>query len=430
MRRPRLFYGWYIVAVAVVGQFVSAGVQAYGIGVFLKPMTEDLDWSRQSFSTVQTVTVAVGGIVALFLGGIIDRRGPRVLMLIGGIITGGSLVATSFVTELWQFYLLRGVGQAIGLAMVGNLVVNVTVSKWFVARRGMAVAIASIGISLGGVIMTPLVTWWVDSFGWERAWVLLGFMVWLLVLPSAFIMRRTPEDHGMMPDGMSVEEARAYAAQTRRASAATEVQWTRQQAIRTLTLWLIILGYGSATLGLGALLFHMIPFLTDSGFSEGEAAFLFAVFSWSALLCKFVWGPLMDRYHARTLSALGFAISAASIAALVAAGETGGTVAVMVALIAYGFGIGGIAPLQETVWASYFGRAHLGEIRAVAMPFTILFSAGGPLLGGFLFDQTGSYNSAFAVFAAFSGLAFLALMVARAPRLDEQSPAIPPPATA
>ncbi|MGK2966289.1 MAG: MFS transporter [Tepidiformaceae bacterium] len=425
LRRAPFFYGWFIVAVAVIGQFISAGTQAYAIGAFLKPMTADLGWSRESFSLVQTIGVGVGGVVGLFIGGFIDRRGPRLLMFIGGILTGATVMLTSQVTELWQFYLVRGVGQALGLALVGNLVVNVTVAKWFVVRRGMAVAIASIGISLGGVIMTPLVTWWVETYDWQTAWILLGILIWVLSLPSALIMRRSPEDMGLLPDGMSAEEAVAYSAKTKRASATSEVQWTRAQAVRTKALWLIIVGYGSATLGLGALLFHMLSFLTDAGFTSGKAAFLFAVFSWAALLCKFVWGPLMDRFHARSLSALGFGISAISIAALVGAGRAESEPLMVMALIVYGFGIGGIAPLQETVWASYFGRAHLGEIRAVAMPFTIVFSAGGPFLGGALFDRTGTYDTAFFIFAAFSGLAFLMLLIARAPSLPPSEPVAP-----
>ena len=421
-RRPVVFYGWYIVAAALIGQFISAGTQAYAVGAFLKPMISDLGWSREEFSLVQTISVTVGGLLGFVIGGMIDRRGPRLLMFIGGIVTGITVMLTSQVHELWQFYLIRGVGQAIGLAMVGNLVVNVTVAKWFVVRRGMAVAIASLGISLGGVIMTPLVTWWVDAYGWRTAWVLLGILIWVLALPSALIMRRTPEDVGLLPDGLTRDEAAKYSARTKRASAVSEVQWSRRDALHTSAIWLIIVGYGSATLGLGALLFHMIPFLTDSGVSRATAALLFAVFSWSALLCKFIWGPLMDRFHARSLSAFGFAISAISIAALVMAGESGSGLFMAFALIAYGFGIGGIAPLQETVWASYFGRAHLGQIRAVAMPFTIFFSAGGPFLGGALFDRTGSYNSAFLIFSAFSALAFVALLIARTPAMPVASP--------
>src|SRR5690606_15498312 len=100
------------------------------------------------------------------VGGLIDRRGPRPLMLIGGVISGACLIGTSAVHELWQFYLVRGLGQTVGMALVGNLVVNVTIVRWFVVRRGMAVAVASLGISLGGVLVAPLMAWGIESVGW------------------------------------------------------------------------------------------------------------------------------------------------------------------------------------------------------------------------------------------------------------------------
>ena len=422
--RGPLFYGWVIVGIALVAQFLSAGAQLYSIGVFTKPMSDDLGWSRQDLSLVQSVITAVGGILAIFLGAQIDKRGPRLLMFAGGIIAGAATAATSLVDSYWQFFVLRGIGQAIGFALIGSLVVNVTLAKWLVVRRGMAVAIASLGISLGGVIMTPLVTWWVDSFGWRPAWALMGALLLVVSLPSALLMRKSPEDYGMLPDGMSKKEADDFAARTNRATATSEVQWTRAQAVRVPATWLIILGYGSATMGIYALIFHLVPFLTDSGFSSGKAALLFGVFAWAALLCKPVWGTLMDRVQARYLSILGFSLAALALGGIIAAGDRESVVWMVIALGIYGFAVGGILPLQETVWAGYFGRLHLGSIRAVGMPFTIFFGASGPFVGGALFELTGNYDSAFVTFAGFSVVAVVALLLARPPR----HPGTPEPA--
>jgi sugar phosphate permease len=279
----------------------------------------------------------------------------------------------------------------------------------------MAISIASAGVSLGGVVMAPLVAMWVDAYGWRTSWVLLGVVVWLLVLPSSLIMRKSPEDFGLRPDGMTVEQAAAHSAAKKRASAVSEVQWTRPEAVRTRTIWFVIIAYGTANVGLGALMLHMIPFLTDNGFSRGTAAFLFSIQAWSALLSKPLWGMLMDRFHARFLSAVGFVIAAVSIVALLLAARAGSELMVMAVLTVYGLGIGGTVPLQETVWASYFGRMHLGEIRSVAMPFSIIFSAGGPLLAGFLYDHTGNYVAAFSTFAAFSVVGLVFILLARPP---------------
>jgi MFS family permease len=194
------------------------------------------------------------------------------------------------------------------------------------------------------------------------------------------------------------------------------VQWTRRDAVRTVTIWLVIFAYGIANIGLGAMLLHMVPFLTDHGMSTGQAALLFSVQSWAALLSKPLWGALMDRFHARFLSALGFIISAVCIAALLRAAPLQNFWLLAGVLVMYGFGIGGTVPLQETVWASYFGRRHLGSIRSVAVPFSIIFSAGGPLLAGVLYDRSGSYVSAFSLFAACSVLGCMLVLLARPPR--------------
>jgi sugar phosphate permease len=281
---------------------------------------------------------------------------------------------------------------------------------------------------MGGVLMAPLASWWVEQYGWQTAWVLTGILVWVAIIPAALVIRRSPEEAGLMPDGMSAEDAEAYAATHGRASAVSEVQWTREEAVRTPAIWLVIFAYGIANIGLMAMLLHLFPFLTDKGYSRATAAGLFSVMSWSALLSKALWGMLMDRYHARILSAVGFAISGLAILALlVVAGQS--EILSVVVLAAYGLGVGGTVPLQETVWASYFGRTHLGRIRAVAMPFSIVFGAGGPLLAGILYDSTGSYNVAFVLFAVFSGIGLALILLARPPlREQAEGDVLPPPA--
>ncbi len=349
--RPQIFYGWYIVAIALVAQFVAVGTQTYASTAFLKPMNADLGWTRSEFSAVQTVATVVMGVFGFAVGMVIDRRGPRLLMFAGGIICGAALIATSQVNNLWEFYLARGVAQTVGATMLGSLVVNVTVAKWFVTKRGMAIAIASAGVSLGGVLMTPVVIAVISAYGWRDAWVFLGVLVWVLILPSAFIMRRAPEDQGLLPDGRI---RGAPLVPSRRPSLATEAQWTREEAVRTPTLWLLISAYGIANVGIGAMLLHLIPFLTDHGWSTGRAAWLYSIQAWAALVSKPLWGALMDRFHPRYLSALGFLLAAGAVVAILGAVHSSSWWPVAGALALWGLGVGGAIPLQETIWANYF----------------------------------------------------------------------------
>jgi MFS transporter, OFA family, oxalate/formate antiporter len=420
-RIGRAYYGWYIVIAAVVAQFVAVGIQNYASGVFLKPMAGDLGWSREDYANAQTIGTFVTGGLGFFIGGLIDRRGPRRLMLLGALVSGLSVIGLSRVQELWHFYLLRGLGVAAGSMCIGNMVVNVTVSKWFVRRRGIAVAFAAMGVSLAGVVLTPVAQLLVDNFGWRQGWVIIGVGVWVLILPTAFVMRRAPEDYGLHPDGDAPLTPVSGTASA--LSLVDEDHWTRHEAVRTAALWLLIISFGIANTGLGSLIIHLIPFLTDAGFSTSSAAILFSIHAWGAFLCKPVWGLLMGHTHARYLSAVSFLMSATAVVGLLVSADRQAWIPCAGFLFLWGLGIGGAIPLQETVWASYYGRRHLGKIRAVAMPFTIIFSAMGPKLAANLYDRSGSYTTAFLLFTSFWLLGAVLILLARQPQRRPVQPA-------
>ena len=132
IRVPRFYFGYYIVGAAFIAQFVAVGAQNYVVGVFLKPMTDDLSWTRAEFTAARSIGQVAMIFVAFFIGSHVDRHGGRRLMIIGGVILGASLFALSFVQELWQWLVLNGLVLTAGSAMVGNLVVHITLSKGFV----------------------------------------------------------------------------------------------------------------------------------------------------------------------------------------------------------------------------------------------------------------------------------------------------------
>ncbi|HJM76429.1 MAG TPA: MFS transporter [Dehalococcoidia bacterium] len=169
----RIFYGWYIVLGAIVAQFVAVGIQAGVSGVFLRPMTEDLGWTWAQFTIATSLGTGVSGMIGFFIGGYVDRVGARPLMVVGV-----TLLATSRVDELWQFIVLRGVVFTISFVLVGNLVVNVTLSKWFVDRRGWAIALASLGTSAAAIVTPLVMVRIIDTLGWRDGWVAMGFGAW------------------------------------------------------------------------------------------------------------------------------------------------------------------------------------------------------------------------------------------------------------
>ncbi|HJM88936.1 MAG TPA: MFS transporter [Dehalococcoidia bacterium] len=387
-----IYYGWYIVAIAFVASMMSSGVQAYTLGVFLKPMTEDLGWTRTDISVGQTVSTVVTGLLAIVVGPVIDRRGGRGLMVVGALIGGAGFIALGAVQDLWQYYAIRGGLITIGSVGMGALVVNVAVSNWFVRMRGRAVAIGAMGISVSALILPALSTSLMDAYGWRTAWVVIGVAVWVLVIPLAwFVMRRRPEDYGLYPDG----ELEPPDGAAQRVEQAGDDVWTRAQVLRTPTLWMLIATFGFSQMGLGAMLLHLIPYLTDIGFSPAEAARGFGMIGAAGLLSKPLWGLGLERFQTRWMAAAEFLLMALAIGLILSI-----TSALMmyVAIFILGLGIGGVVTVQEVVWANYFGRLTLGTVRGVGRPFTIVSSAGGPVFAGAAYDIGGSYELAFTVF--------------------------------
>jgi len=412
--RPRFFYGWWIVVGAVVAQFVAIGMQAPVAGAFLVPMTTDLGWTRAQFAIATSLATAISAAFGFFVGTYVDRFGARPLMLIGGAAVGSTLIAISTVHHLWQFVLLRGVVFTLGLVLIGGLVVNVTVAKWFVEKRGWAISIASLGTSLGSIVVPPTMVWVVDQFGWREGWIALGIGAWVLVLPAALMMRRQPEDHGLLPDGAVEGDERSAAALVRGREDMAR-SFTRAAAVRTRAMWLLVVAFGLADVGLIAVLFHHIPFLTDAGFSRTQASVLFATIGIAAFISKFGWGWSMQRFPPRTLAAVSFVVTGTAGAMMVPAAAALSMPAVAVASAAWGAGVGGLLPLQEFVWASFFGRRHLGAVRSAALPVALFFGAAGPIGAGLYRDVVGSYDGALLTFATLSLAAAVLVLGARPP---------------
>jgi MFS family permease len=281
--------------------------------------------------------------------------------------------------------------------MVGNLVVNVTLGKWFVERRGRAVALAGMGISLSGIVLPILATYSVDAFGWRVSWQLLALGAGVLTLPMAFIVRRAPEDFGLHPDGISPDQVSA--GQGEAASADFANSMTRAQAMRTSTFYTLVLAFGLFQISITVMLLQTIPLMTDAGYSRFIASSMISLASIPAFLSKPVWGILIDRYSPKKLAAIGAALTGGAVLVIVYSVATRFDALVYCGFIMMGFGWGGLLPLQEVIWATTFGRRYLGSVRSTALPFVLGMAALGPVLVAYYYDQVGNYDLALVAIA-------------------------------
>ncbi len=418
---PRFYYGYYLVGVALVAQFVSAGTQGYVGGVFLGPMTDDLDWSRADFTAGQTLSRFVSAAVGFFLGTQVDKGRARQMMLAGTTVLGISLLLTSQVTELWQWVLLRGCAFTVGSAMVGNLVVNVTLSKWWVERRGRVIGISSMGVSLAGVFMPPIMTLVVDNYGWRDGWLVMAVMSWLLLYPASLMMREAPEKYGLNPDGKTDAEMASPLGDRVRSDFDNSL--TRGQALRTAALYQIVLAFGFSGIGLGVMLLQTIPFMTDSGFSRGTASLMVTLLALPAAFSKPLWGAFMDYVPEKVAAATSFVIAGVAMVLICAGAEMHSLPVLVAGFLLVGAGIGGQIPIQETIWGTYFGRRYIGQVRSVALPFSLFLGAGGPQAVAWYFDHVGNYYGAFLALAVLWGIAAVLVLMVRRP----VAPGVRPP---
>jgi MFS family permease len=339
-------------------------------------------------------------------------------------VLGAALFLAGSVDSLWQWVLLRGVMFTVGAALVGNLVVNVTMAKWWVTKRGRMIGFSSMGVSLAGMVFPLIATFLIDALGWQDAWRVLALIAVVAVLPVAFVMRRQPEDYGWHPDGLDETQVRAGGGAA--AQADYDNSFTRGEALRTRTLYLIILAFGLGGVGIQVMLVQSIPFLRDSGYSAGFAAAMATTMSFPALLSKPFWGWTTDRMEPKSAAAIGFVQAGVAMVIIVFAATHDIVPLLVLGYALLGWGFGGQIPLQETIWGSYFGRRYLGSVRAVAMPISLVIGASSPLLVAVYRDTVGNYNGVFVgVGACWLLAAVVVLFVRKPPR-----PVRPAPVTA
>ena len=418
-RRPRFFYGWIIVLVSAITDATAFGAGNVSFGVFLQPMSAALGWSRTTLIGAATLSSFAHLIVNPVVGVVLDRHGPRIIMVFGTVVGGISFMLMGGVTEPWQYYLLFTTATAFGLHEVGGLVATTTVAKWFVRQRGRALAFTVAGNNIGGIVMAPLTAFLISAIGWGAAWAVLGFLIVAVVLPPTILfMRRSPEDMGLLPDGDPPESAAKSTETT--SPRREEPRWEVRDALRTPTLWILIISSNLSSLGISAFLYHQVAYFRDAGLSLEAAALTYSLYNAMAMVSKLLWGFIAERVPARYCLMSNFLLKGVGWLALLLSNAPE---RVLVYSVISGLGTAS-AVLQPLLWADYYGRAFLGTIRGVTSPFQVISSLGGPLFAAFVFDTAGSYDVAFWIFTATIFLAFGLMFFARPPGVAPDPPSV------
>jgi MFS family permease len=425
-RRPRFFYGWYIVASGFLGNVAYAEQFNASFGVFIYHISEEMGWGRTVLAGVKAVGRLPEAAVAPFLGPLIDRFGARWIMVTGGIIAAIAFMFSATIDQLWELYLFQSILAPIGGVCMGGFVVTIAVSNWFVARRGRAVGLAAMGMSFGTMVLPLVGSLLIEAWGWRGAWFAMGIMILILVVPAGIFVRRRPEDVGLRPDGARPSDAPMTSAQAeeerrRAALLAADVVWTRREVLKTPVLWIMVFSWGFVQFAWASTNLHMVPFFQDLGYPLMMAAGAVSVRSAMAFVGNPIWGLMVERIPIKLAAALLFGSTAVGIGLWLLPPTPPTLIA---GLLFFGFGGAGGQVVAEVIWAGYFGRLSLGAVRGVSYPLQSIFAAMGPLAVGLVYDVSGSYRPAFMAMLLGCLLATCLIQLAQPPRKPVAGPTV------
>ncbi|MQG21198.1 MAG: MFS transporter [SAR202 cluster bacterium] len=407
-----VFYGWWIAIAAMTVLSVGAGVYWQGFGVFFLPLAHEFSTSRAALSGVVSISQLEGGLLGPVGGYLVDRYGPRKMMLIGGSFMGLGFLLLSQVQSLMMFYvvflLVISVGMSIGIR-VPALVAPV---NWFIKKRGRALGIATSGGGLGGVFV-PFLGWLIVAVGWRTTAVIAGLMVWVVALPLAFFMRTRPEDYGLLPDGeRSVSQNVETSENGLEDTISGEAEYTLMQALKTPAFWFLAIVLGLRQLAIGAIALHQVPFLVGIGIRTEIAATVLGMTGVISILGRFGFGWLAEKISTRYVMAITMGLVALGSFVLANVG-TWWHLFFFVPIYAVGWGGG--ATLMFALRAEYFGRKAFGTISGAMDAIQMFGLVLGPVFAGLVYDLTESYYPAFITFAISAALAALTMVFIRPP---------------
>ena len=395
---PRMFYGWRIVAGFFLTMFLGAGVIATH-SVFFKPISAEFGWSRTALSAVLSVNLLIGGLSAPFWGRLVDRRGSRAIVPVGVMIVGISLLLLSGMGAMWQAYLLYML-LAVGGGGMSVVPISSTLSQWFVRRRGLAIGTTLAGSGVGGLVMAPIAGVLAETVGWRGGYQFYGLTILLVAIPVLFlVLRRRPQDMGMLPDGDEPKEVSTEAHDGLSLGGDQPPALDLKAAIKTRTFWLLAVGFMLPMFAGRALVVHLVPIMTDAEITPRIAAAAFGVVLGLSPVGKLGFGLAADRFNKRHIFALCYGIGALAILCLVAL-ESVGPIALAGFILIFGCSYGGGITLAPLLIGECFGTASLGEIFGVLGLTAMVGGALGPIFAGWTYDTMASYQVAFNVFVA------------------------------
>lgn len=386
--KEEVFWGWYVVSGSFSIMVVTYGVR-YSFGVFVKPMLAEYGWSMTIIQMGSSINLFMYAITGVFTGWLLDRIAPKWIIIAGILVTSSGLFLASYIKTPLGLYISYGVLVGTGSAGCGMVVCSAAVGKWFDRHRGVALGISSMGIGVGTMLMAPFAAYIVKHYSWQSGFLSIGFMMLVtgVFISCVFMGKKSPVQAGALSDVEELGKDGNYATIT----AKPEEKASLKPVLKTMQFWILVFCNVGAMMTVMMTFNLQIAYAINNGISALEAAAALGVIGITGSLGKLFFGWLSDRtIDAKYLALSGYIIMAAGIFVLYKAESS--TMLYVFALI-YGFGYGSLAPLVPGLISNLFGSQLLGVTFGLVIFFTFgLGGTAGPVLGGYIYDRTGSYD--------------------------------------
>jgi MFS family permease len=393
--RKKIFYGWYIVGACVVITLYTGGVVHFGFTAVFEPIAEEFNWSYAQISLASSLRGLEMGLLAPFMGFLVDRYGPRRLILGGSILICLGFITLSRVNSLAIFYLAFAL-LAFGMSTCAGTVLMTAVANWFNRKAGIAIGIVACGFGLGGLLV-PAVTSLIDWLEWRTAMDVLGLGMLVIVLPLSLLVRHKPEQYGYHPDGELIEPVNVSDLQNEPLPA--EISISTGQAVRSRTFWQLGISSMCHAFVVGAIVTHIMPYLSSLHIARSTSsviAFILPVVSIGGRLSS---GWLGIRYGSRRVFAASFISMTAGT--LILGYVTAEMMWLLVPfVITFSLGWGCSVTSRLSLLRESFGRGNFGKILGFISGMMMLGNVAGAPLAGWVYDTWDSYQGAWLSYGA------------------------------
>jgi MFS family permease len=408
MRIP-FFYGWIIVAVTFVTMAIGVNART-AFSLLFPPILGEFGWDRGVTAGAFSFGFVVSAIASPLMGRLMDRLGPRSVMELGVVLMASGLLLAPLTSEPWHLYLTIGVLVGAGSICLGYTGQSLYLPNWFHRSRGLAIGLAFAGVGVGSVTLLPWVQLLIDQSGWRAACTAIGLMVLIVVAPINLLLRKRPEDIGLLPDGDAAPLASAPKPLSNVVDPAwAGTDWTLARAMRTARFWWIAVGYFAGLYIWYAVQVHQTKYLLDIGFSPAVAVWSLGAVSTLGIPGQIFLGHLSDRIGREWVWAIGCAGFAICFAALIALAQIHSLMLIYLMAFTQGALGYGLTSVMGAIVVEIFQGKQYGAIFGTITVAALAGGATGPLVTGVLHDLTGSYSQAFLIAIGMCALSALSI---------------------